>query len=742
VGEPVKMKDYQNREKNARKFTGTVENYVSFRGCFLDEVHQAVHMLSRKFRKLSELTERFLPGRVHNLAPSENSYRTLIEALESRYGGLHRGWRFHLRKLSEMPRIEKVDHTQVTALYDSINCYLDALKYCGKEEGDSLSLITTIMSKLPEATVNDYHDKIMEKNWDESEAYVIKNLMDYMQRYLLRRLNRDADMKGINPDKKDKRKTFVTTQTSTGQVKNAAPVGGPIPTASAVGVPPPPLADGDAAACAYCRAANHKLEDCKIFKALPAVEAKKWIMDAYLCFRCLRPGHGARDCQVEVECSSCKRNHHTQMHDILTQFVPRRAGKAPLQGYAKYVQDKEDEVNQTFAAFVQESQADEAYVHQEEDYDSEGLDPGDPGGRTYAMTGYALAADGVCEMSHPRRDLLRALESGKPLRQYAAGVRNVHSISFAAAEITNPETGRSTTLNVILDGCANLSTFAKRAVQRIDAGGTKSQVCITGFGGDQQREHATLTEIILKSVSGRFRERLIVPAISEPVGKLFAVPWHQLKEEWPHLRNLPVNIPERDGRVDAIIGTDLIGWHSPFGYRRGKWGDPIGWKFPMGWVITGLTTPTKTEEQKQKHVAHVMTGSVYKSAVSNVITNCMLPVTMDERIYRVSAKLRDDTGKEGKGRSRPLQAEKGHANPKASPKTDGSSTSSSPVENSTKRPPVENSTKRSPVENSTPKSPVKNSTPKSPIENSTTELPKERATGLKGRCEESPDEPF
>jgi hypothetical protein len=102
----------------------------------------------------------------------------------------------------------------------------------------------------------------------------------------------------------------------------------------------------------------------------------------------------------------------------------------------------------------------------------------------------------------------------------------------------------------------------------------------------------------------------------------------------------------------------------------------------------------------------------------------MLPVTMDKRIYQVSTKLRDDTGKEGKGRSRPLRAKIGHANPKASPKTDGSSTSSSPVENSTKR------------------SPVENSTPKSPIENSTTELPKERATGLKGRCEESPDEPF
>jgi hypothetical protein len=630
IGEPVKMKDYQNREKNTRRFNGTVESYISFRGCVIDEVHRSVQMLPRKFRKLSELTERYLPGRVHNLAPSEDSYRTLIEKLESRYGGVHRGWRFHLRKLSEMPKIDKIDHDRVTALHDSINCYRDALKYCGKEEGDSLSLIQSIMDKLPEATVNDYHDKIMEKGLDESEAYVLKNLMDYIQQYLLRRLNRDADLRASKQDgqdKKDKRKTFVSAQAVTGQVRNAAPVGGPIPVTSTVGVPPPATKEKDAVACVYCQVAGHDLEDCNAFKALPVAEAKKWIMETYLCFRCLKPGHGARDCKTDVECAACSRNHHTKMHDILSHYVPKRTGKTPLKGSANCVQERIEDINRSFAAYVRQSEAEDNYFHHEEDYDSDGLDQCDGGGRAYAMTGYTLASDGVCEMSHPRGELLKAFETGQPVRQYATGVRNVHSISFAVAEITNPQTGKTTSLNVILDGCANLSTFAKRAMQRIEAKGTKSRVCITGFGGDENRQQASLTEIVLKSVGGRFKEKLVVPAINEPVGKLFAVPWHQLKEEWPHLKDLPINIPERDGRVDAIIGTDLIGWHSPFGYRRGKWGDPVGWKFPMGWVITGLTTPMSTEKQKQKHVAHVMTGSVYKSAVSNVITNHMLPVS-------------------------------------------------------------------------------------------------------------------
>jgi hypothetical protein len=62
------------------------------------------------------------------------------------------------------------------------------------------------------------------------------------------------------------------------------------------------------------------------------------------------------------------------MHDILNHYVPGRATKAPLQGYDKHMQEKDEAVNKAFAAYVQESNGDEAYVHQEEDYDSDGLD--------------------------------------------------------------------------------------------------------------------------------------------------------------------------------------------------------------------------------------------------------------------------------------------------------------------------------------------------------------------------------
>lgn len=101
--------------------------------------------------------------------------------------------------------------------------------------------------------------------------------MDYIQQYLLRRLDREANMttvKADRTDKKDKRKAFVSAQTVTGQVQNAAPVGGPIPVASAVGVPSPSPGKDDVKACAYSTASEHALEGCKIFRSLPMTEAK------------------------------------------------------------------------------------------------------------------------------------------------------------------------------------------------------------------------------------------------------------------------------------------------------------------------------------------------------------------------------------------------------------------------------------------------------------------------------------
>ncbi len=61
---------------------------------------------------------------------------------------------------------------------------------------------------------------------------------------------------------------------------------------------------------------QHKLEDCRAFKAKSSEEKSKQAKDLRLCFRCLRPGHFLRNCMSKVTCKveGCGKAHHTLLH--------------------------------------------------------------------------------------------------------------------------------------------------------------------------------------------------------------------------------------------------------------------------------------------------------------------------------------------------------------------------------------------------------------------------------------------
>ena len=66
-------------------------------------------------------------------------------------------------------------------------------------------------------------------------------------------------------------------------------------------------------ACPYCDLDNHALVYCRRFARLTIEEKIEVIKQNRLCFRCLQPGHIAKDCD-EV-CGTCGRRHHELIHD-------------------------------------------------------------------------------------------------------------------------------------------------------------------------------------------------------------------------------------------------------------------------------------------------------------------------------------------------------------------------------------------------------------------------------------------
>ena len=58
------------------------------------------------------------------------------------------------------------------------------------------------------------------------------------------------------------------------------------------------------------------LNQCDMFMRFQIKDRRKWVGKNKFCYRCLKPGHGWRDCKMEGKpCKKCNRNHHTLLHD-------------------------------------------------------------------------------------------------------------------------------------------------------------------------------------------------------------------------------------------------------------------------------------------------------------------------------------------------------------------------------------------------------------------------------------------
>jgi len=67
--------------------------------------------------------------------------------------------------------------------------------------------------------------------------------------------------------------------------------------------------------CVFCKKPDHYLPNCNAFMKETLEHRKQFIKNERRCFKCLRTGHGARDCKRPHECQKCKGKHPSCLHD-------------------------------------------------------------------------------------------------------------------------------------------------------------------------------------------------------------------------------------------------------------------------------------------------------------------------------------------------------------------------------------------------------------------------------------------
>lgn len=67
--------------------------------------------------------------------------------------------------------------------------------------------------------------------------------------------------------------------------------------------------------CAFCKN-NHSLLHCEKFKAITPLDRYKFAKSENLCLNCLSKNHKIINCKSHINCSICKRRHHSLLHYI------------------------------------------------------------------------------------------------------------------------------------------------------------------------------------------------------------------------------------------------------------------------------------------------------------------------------------------------------------------------------------------------------------------------------------------
>ena len=155
--------------------------------------------------------------------------------------------------------------------------------------------------------------------------------------------------------------------------------------------------------------------------------------------------------------------------------------------------------------------------------------------------------------------------------------------------IMSPD-GRTSQERALLDSASSPSFISERLAQHLHLRRRSRQAQITGIGGlTHQSLGQSVVHFSLAPVSST-GEKLEVEAIVLPKATS-DVPTHPIpfSQKWYHLSGINLADPDfgLPGRVDLLLGVDIVSCVLCHGRRSGSSGSPTAFETHFGWVLAG-----------------------------------------------------------------------------------------------------------------------------------------------------------
>ena len=158
--------------------------------------------------------------------------------------------------------------------------------------------------------------------------------------------------------------------------------------------------------------------------------------------------------------------------------------------------------------------------------------------------------------------------------------------------LVNPHNGKQLDVNALLDdGCSTAAMVSQQAAGLLALAGPTSWTNTEGVGG-VVTEFRTITAIVeIRSKTTGVRKQVPAQVMTTPAGSYVPVNWKPYLKDYPHLKQVEVLPPVPNGRVDVLLGSRCPALMASLREVVGGPQEPVARLTPLGWTVTGPTTP-------------------------------------------------------------------------------------------------------------------------------------------------------
>lgn len=275
-------------------FDGAFHNWIAFRDMFEGMVHnQAALSVPAKYTRLMRSLQGEAKQVVAGFLPTDSNYEEAWDTLKSRYDNKRLIVNSHLAIFLNLEVLSKETSVGLRKIIDTTNQTTRSLKALQRpvEQWDDI-LVHIITSKLPRATIVDW-----EKQQKGNELPFLKDLLELMA-------SRARGLEHMGPNTSEKATKSAATDNTTKQKAGSSGANGTSKSLRSN------LAVTPKSTCPYCKG-QHSIGRCDKLMAFSPADRFQELKGSNLCYNCLTPGHGTRQCKSERNCRNCNGRHHT-----------------------------------------------------------------------------------------------------------------------------------------------------------------------------------------------------------------------------------------------------------------------------------------------------------------------------------------------------------------------------------------------------------------------------------------------